>query len=72
MKIPKYIDRLIDKRRRLADELQLTDWKLCEWLDKNEIETFPEDSRGGVEMYVNPEESAERIREAIERKQKDA
>ena len=66
MKIPKYIDDLIDKRMKLAESLACVDYKLSEWLDKNEIPVAPEDYRTGVEMYANPYESAERIRQAIE------
>jgi hypothetical protein len=35
------------------------------WLDKNNIETEICDTHGGVEISVNPAESARRIREAI-------
>lgn len=68
MKCPKYITAMIDRRARLASELNKVDYDLCEWLDNHgildKLETF--DTFGGAEMYVNPWSSAERIRKAIE------
>lgn len=68
MKIPKYIEVLIEKREKLAAELISTDWKLSEWLEKNEVDVEECDTRGGCEMYVNPFASAIRIKQAIENK----
>ena len=65
MRIPKYIDKLIDRRARLAGELIGVCGELDDWLEKNGIEAEMEDTRGGVEIYVNPYSSAERIRQAI-------
>lgn len=65
MKCPKYIDKLIDRRARLARELLMTDYTLSEWIDKNGIEVEPEDYFGGCEVYCNPDDCAERIRQAI-------
>lgn len=68
MKIPKYIEALIEKRKKLATELISTDWKLSEWLEKNGVDVEAYDIRGGCEMYVNPWASADRIKRAIENK----
>ena len=65
MKIPKYIDKLIDRRARLAGALMDVCGELDDWLEKNGIEAEMEDTRGGVEIYVNPYNSARRIRQAI-------
>jgi hypothetical protein len=70
MKIPKRIEKLIERRERLANELGIVDIDLTEWLEKNGIAESldPSDFCGGVEMYSNPADSAERIREAILKK----
>lgn len=38
MKIPQYIEKLIQKRAKLAGELNKADVKLASYLEKNEIE----------------------------------
>lgn len=73
MKIPKYIDNLISRRERLAYELEDAYRALEIWLEKNGWDDLldgdlMEDTRGGVEIYVNPDESADRIRRYIEDK----
>lgn len=65
MKCPKHIDNLIDRRARLARELLTTDYILSDWIDKKGIEVGPEDYSSGYEVYCNPEDCAERIRQAI-------
>lgn len=67
MKCPKYIDKIIDRRARLAVELNDADCRLAEWLEKNMVEVDDYDVYGGCEMYMNPYNSAERIREAIKK-----
>lgn len=68
MKIPKYIETLIYKRMKLAETLNYVDYKLSKWLDEHEIPVDSSDYKTGVEMYANPCESAERIKQAIEEK----
>lgn len=73
MKIPKYIDNLISRRERLAYELEDACRALEEWLEKNGWDDvldgdLMEDTRGGVEIYVNPSKSADRIRKYIKEK----
>jgi len=70
MKIPKYIMRLIERRAKLATELTQASYELDEWLARNDIlDSLEEYDYGtGVEIYVKPYDSAQRIIEAIEKK----
>ena len=68
MKIPKYIEKLIERRAGLAVLLNYADRKLGDWLEKNGVEVEGYDMYGGCEMYANPRNSAERIKQAIEDK----
>ena len=70
MKRPKYIENLIDRRAGLAVLLNHADHKLGEWLEKNGVNVEEYDIYGGCEMYVNPWNSADRIKQAIKDKQK--
>lgn len=67
MKIPKYIDNALRMRTKyaylLSDRCSIID----EWLDKNGIECEYCDTHGGCEIYVNPYDSEQRIRECIEK-----
>lgn len=65
MKIPKYIQVLIDQRERYAIKYVETDYQLSEWLDKHNIMVMDYDIYGGCESIVNPTDSANRIKEAI-------
>lgn len=68
MKISGYVEKLIKRREVLAKQLQTACRNLDHYLDSNGIEAESYDTHGGVEIYVNPTESAERIREAIRNK----
>ncbi len=68
MKIPKYIDKLINTRANLASQFCDADHRLSKWLIKNGIEVDSCDFQGGVESLVNPWDSAERVRQAIKNK----
>lgn len=67
MKIPKKIEKLIERRAKLAEELNHADNELVAWLDKkgltDKVEEY--DIMTGCEMYVNPYASADRIRAVI-------
>lgn len=65
MKIPKYIDKLLDRRANLASLLNSVDCEITKWIDKNDIEAESCDYATGCEMYANPYASADRIRKAI-------
>lgn len=72
MKIPKYIDNYLDRRVKSAEQLMKYDWIITDWLDKYDIEVEDFDYCTGVEMYMNPVDSANRIRKAIlNKKQQD-
>lgn len=68
MKIPKYIEKLINTRANLASQFNNADYRLSKWLDKNGIEAESCDFHGGVEALVNPWDSAKRVKQAIEDK----
>ena len=65
MKIPKYVLDLIIKRQRYVEKAMDSAFSLQEWLDKNEIYVEDCDEIGGCEMFVNPDESARRVMNAI-------
>lgn len=68
MKIPKYVDTLLKRRTKLANQLDIVCQQLDDWLDKNNIEPDLSCYHTGVETYVNPEESEDEVRRAIEGK----
>lgn len=67
MKIPKYIVQALERRVRLANQLNNTCNIIDDFIRKNglddEIDTA--DWLGGVEIYANPRESADNIIMAI-------
>lgn len=65
MKIPKYVQSLIDRRCQLAVQLDNVCYELDKWLDKNNIECESCDTHTGVEIYCNPYSSKSRIMKAI-------
>jgi len=65
MRIPKSIEKLLNQRIDAALNVQSADYKLAVWLEENGIKVEEYDILGGVEIYGNPESSAERIRQAI-------
>ena len=65
MWLPKRIEKLIDRRARLAADLMNVDYELSNWIDKNKIPVEEYDYRTGVELYTNPNASARRINEAV-------
>ena len=65
MKIPKHIEKLIEKRARLAEELNSVDYELSNWLEDNDIQIGRDYYRGGIEIYSDPQGSASKVRRAI-------
>ena len=67
MKIPKKIEKLIARRAKLAADLMCADDQLFNWLEvKDLIDKIEEyDILTGSEMYANPYDSADRIRNVI-------
>lgn len=65
MEIPKYVQKLIDRRCQLAVQLDKVCFELDKWLDKNNIECESYDTHTGVEIYCNPYSSKYRVSKAI-------
>ena len=65
MKIPKYVERLIERRERLAWELISVSAKLDEWLEKNDVPTGDEYTTTGCMIYCEPSAAADLIRKDI-------
>lgn len=72
MKIPKYINEALKRRTKGAAMFNTNDLIISKWIDENglENEIDSSDFHGGVESIVHPDDSEERIREAILRKEK--
>lgn len=65
MKIPKYIDQALNLRTKSAVQLNKADTVIADFIIKNDIAVESYDYCSGVEMYANPYDSEDRIREAI-------
>lgn len=65
MKIPNYVLDRIVKRRRYVEKAWDAAYSLPEWLGKNEIYVEGCDEIGGTEMFLNSNESAHRVTDAI-------
>ena len=65
MKIPKYVENLIDKRQKLAEKLMIISCELDEWLIKNDIHMGEEYTCTGCMIYCEPENAAQCVREDI-------
>ena len=68
MKIPKYIEKLINRRANLASQFREVDNKLSKWIEDNGIELDGSDYYGGVESLMNPWDSTRRVEQAIKDK----
>lgn len=68
MKLPKYVDDVLKKRTKAANDFNKYDWIISEWIDKHGLDDTIDNScfHGGVESIVNPEAAEEEIRRAIE------
>ena len=65
MKIPKYIDKLIDKRQKLAEQLSEVSTELDEWLERNNIPLGGDYTYTGCMIYCEPSTAARCVREDI-------
>ena len=65
MKIPKYIDRLLEKRTKLAEQLNSVSTELDEWLEKNGIPTGNDYTRTGCMIYCEPYTAERCVRDDI-------
>lgn len=65
MRIPKYVERLIKRRERLAWDLLEVSCKLDEWLKKNGISTVTDYTTTGCMIYCEPSASSNLVRQDI-------
>nr|DAJ50989.1 MAG TPA: hypothetical protein [Caudoviricetes sp.] len=70
MKIPKYIDQLLEQRAKAALTFISCDSKLVEWLDKNNIRVPDDDILTGACSLMEPYGSIDIIRECILKKER--
>lgn len=66
MKIPKYVEGLLEQRLELANKLLYVDELITHWLHDNLIHPDWEDYNRGKNILIDPECSIDRIRESIE------
>lgn len=65
MKIPKYIQNLIIRRERLANELMIVSTNLDEWLEKQGIPLGAEYTATSCMIYCEPESARKCVEEDI-------
>ena len=65
MKIPKYIDRLLKKRTKLAEQLNSVSTELDEWLEKNGILVGNDYTLTGYMIYCEPAGAEQCVREDV-------
>jgi hypothetical protein len=65
MKIPKYIDEALQKRTNAAFKFMNYDCIVSDFIEKNGIELDPMHYGLGCESLLNPDSSANAVREAI-------
>ena len=67
MKIPKYIDNALRMRTKAAQRFLDYDFMVSRWILDHKLDEYleTEDFCGGVESIMNPQDSEDRIREAI-------
>lgn len=65
MKIPKYVDTLLKRRTKLAEQLNSVSLKLDEWLEDNEIPTDTDYTRTGCTIYCEPYTAEGLVRDDI-------
>jgi len=65
MKIPKYIDKLLKRRTKLAEQLAIVGTNLDEWLEKNGIPINNDYTLTGCMIYCEPATAEKCVREDI-------
>ena len=65
MKIPKYVEQLIDRRTRLAWELMSVSVELDEWLDKNNVVCGSDYTSTGCMIYCEPSTAGALVKQDI-------
>lgn len=72
MKIPKRIEKLIDKRQDLAERLNSADAELCNWMERKGMNLLEmtDFTRTGCMIYCEPDTAAMLTRDAIKNHKK--
>jgi len=65
MKIPKYIEKLLKRRTKLAYDLIAVGCKLDDWLQKNSVSPDSACWSGGAAIYVEPDVAENAVVESI-------
>lgn len=65
MKIPKYVEELIQRRQRYAEMLNSVASQLDDWLLANNIECSSDSWQTGCAIYADPGSAAEDVRQSI-------
>lgn len=65
MKIPKWVDELIDKRTKYAEKLEDVSTRLDNWMMKNNIPLDPDYTEGGNMIYSEPDIAEKYVRRDI-------
>lgn len=65
MKIPKYVDALLKRRTRLAEQLTMVGIELDKWLERNEIPTGNDYTLTGCMIYCEPDTAEQCVRRDI-------
>lgn len=69
MKVPKYIEKALERRARAAEAWNHNDLIVSNFIDKHDIFGIDEcDYHSGVEAIVNPWASSQRVYKAIKAK----
>lgn len=66
MRISKKMDKLLQRRTKLAKQLDDVCYEIDNWLDAHGVEPDTACCHTGVETYVNPDASEREVRRAIE------
>ena len=69
MEIPKYIDKLLERRARAAETFMNADRKISGWLNKNNIVVSEDDVLTGACSLCEPWSSIDHIRATIQGKE---
>jgi len=69
MRIPKYVDELLEKRAKYAEKFKCCDTKISDWLEKNNITVSRDDIATGCMSLCEPLTSIDNIRECIRKAQ---
>ncbi len=69
MKIPKEIENALKERAKAAETLREMDYIITKFIMDNGIEVSKDDYLTGCAIYIEPQGSADRVRQAIRAKE---